>query len=105
MLRNSTICTTNIRFRPIQPILLSLLIQLFIEVENGTAKISNFKTMCLYGVLILIITLLSIFIGHHSDVILSQVGMRVRIACCSLIYRKVVQAKYSQYLPFLLYEF
>lgn len=42
--------------------------------------------------LICLMMLVSIVISHHSDLRLQMTGARMRIACCSLIYRKVLQS-------------
>lgn len=42
--------------------------------------------------LVVLMTLLGCFFAHHADLRQRMVGARMRIACCSLIYRKVVTA-------------
>lgn len=39
--------------------------------------------------LIVLMTLFGSFLFQHADLRLRMVGARIRIACCSLIYRKV----------------
>lgn len=45
--------------------------------------------------LICLMILVSMLISHHSDLRLQMTGARMRIACCSLIYRKVSQPLHS----------
>lgn len=39
--------------------------------------------------LVVLMTLLGCFFAHHADLRQRMVGARMRVACCSLIYRKV----------------
>lgn len=41
--------------------------------------------------MIVVLTLLSCFVVHHSDLRQRMVGARMRIACCSAIYRKTLR--------------
>ena len=41
--------------------------------------------------ILVLLTLLSCFFAHHSEVRQRLVGARMRIACCSLIYRKTLK--------------
>lgn len=43
----------------------------------------------LYGGALLLITAVITFLFHHSNLQLARVGMKARIACSSLLYRKV----------------
>lgn len=43
------------------------------------------------GVMIVVLCLLGILFSHHSDLRQRMVGARMRIACCSLIYRKTMR--------------
>lgn len=42
--------------------------------------------------LVVLMTLFGCFFAHHADLRQRMVGARMRIACCSLIYRKVLRA-------------
>ncbi|XP_046426050.1 ATP-binding cassette subfamily C member 4-like isoform X4 [Neodiprion fabricii] len=69
------------------PILQGWIIEYFDEVGCG---ISRTKGLIYAGLLVLVI-FLDILIMHHTDLRTQQIGMRVRVACCSLIYRKVLR--------------
>ncbi|XP_046595715.1 ATP-binding cassette sub-family C member 4 isoform X3 [Neodiprion lecontei] len=69
------------------PILQGWIIEYFDEVACG---ISRTKGLIYAGLLVLVI-FLDILIMHHTDLRTQQIGMRVRVACCSLIYRKVLR--------------
>lgn len=40
--------------------------------------------------LMIFLTLIGAFLEHHYDSRLRMLGSRMRVACCSLIYRKVI---------------
>lgn len=45
----------------------------------------------LYATGMILLTILMVMITHHSNLGLMEIGMRVRIASSSLIYRKVFE--------------
>src|SRR6185437_16679979 len=49
---------------------------------------TDFTTVYWYGVYIILLCLGNVTVGHLNFFIADRMGMRVRIACCSLIYRK-----------------
>lgn len=38
---------------------------------------------------VILISFLSVIFYHHAQLGCQKIGMRVRVACCSLVYRKV----------------
>ncbi|PSN41132.1 Multidrug resistance-associated protein 4 [Blattella germanica] len=73
-------------FRVAQPVLLGKLIQYF----NKESKMSKNEAYGYAGGLI-VVTTCSIALNHHSMLLAQKIGMRIRIACCSLIYRKILR--------------
>ncbi|KAF2899037.1 hypothetical protein ILUMI_07138, partial [Ignelater luminosus] len=74
--------------RPIQPVLLSIFIGLFSESQENRNEDEIVKDMYIYGGSIVAISFVLLFFEHNMNFRLSQTGMRIRIACCSLVYRK-----------------
>jgi ABC transporter transmembrane region. len=74
----------NFISRVAQPIFLGKLILYF----NKKYEMSKDEAYGYAGALI-VATLISIALNHHSFLICQKIGMRIRIACCSIIYRKV----------------
>lgn len=65
--------------------MLGLLIKHFDPASGSTAQDAY-----IYASAVIALAWASAVIGHHSNVGMLQIGMRVRIACSSLIYRKVI---------------
>ncbi len=62
--------------------------------ETLVEEIENFllyawSDMYWLATLVVLMTLFGCFFAHHADLRQRMVGARMRIACCSLIYRKV----------------
>lgn len=62
--------------------------------ESVAEEIQNFleyawSDMYWLATLVVLMTLFGCFFAHHADLRQRMVGARMRIACCSLIYRKV----------------
>lgn len=73
--------------RTLQPIFQGLVIKYF----NGddTKEVPTRDEVLCYAAGLILTTLGITFIMHHSNLGAQQIGMRIRIACCSLVYRKV----------------
>lgn len=56
----------------------------FIPNQTSVTKLSAY---C-YATGIIITTFLKILLGHNNVLALTHLGMKVRVSCCSLIYRK-----------------
>lgn len=48
----------------------------------------------LFAVAIVLIAFFNILIMHHTALGCQRIGMRCRVACCSLLYRKVSTGKF-----------
>ncbi|XP_023934404.2 ATP-binding cassette sub-family C member 4 isoform X1 [Bicyclus anynana] len=72
--------------KPFQPVALSMLLWYW---EPGSNMTYQQAVYCASTVIIL--SLLIAFIYHHGTYSTQQFGMKVRIAACSLIYRKVMR--------------
>lgn len=72
-------------YRMIQPIILANFIQYF----NTPYTDRDRPTGWTFAVAIVSLEFLNILINHHCGLNCQRIGMRCRIACCSLIYRKV----------------
>ncbi|XP_045455226.1 ATP-binding cassette sub-family C member 4-like [Melitaea cinxia] len=72
--------------KPFQPVALSMLLTYW---EPGTDMTYKQAVYCASAVIV--ISLLIAFLNHHGTYSTQQFGMKVRIAACSLIYRKVMR--------------
>lgn len=68
-----------------EPILQGWIVSYFNPDENIMTR----NQCLLYAGWLMIVNLGIIFIIHHTNLRLQRIGMRVRVACCSMIYRKV----------------
>ncbi|XP_034193261.2 ATP-binding cassette subfamily C member 4 [Osmia lignaria lignaria] len=73
----------------LHPLLQSLIISYF-KVENEIKETTESDALIYAGCLIICITVI-VFVQHHSDMMALQIGMKLRVACSSLIYRKVLR--------------
>lgn len=79
-------------YRAIQPQCLGSLVMYFSQPKENAASekaAENPDLVYLYAVGIILCSILTISFSHPFMVYALQMGMRVRITCCSLIYRKV----------------
>lgn len=76
--------------RTLQPIIQSAIISYFNRDENRMTQ----NQVLGYASSLVIVTLFMIFLCHHSFFRRAEIGMCVRVACCSLIYRKVSGLNY-----------
>ncbi|XP_076243257.1 ATP-binding cassette sub-family C member 4 [Calliopsis andreniformis] len=76
-----------------QPILQSWIISYF-KVDQDAKTISKEDALIFAGCLVFCI-LLSIFVLHHSERLSQQLGMKMRVACSSLVYRKILRLSKS----------
>ncbi|XP_063393657.1 ATP-binding cassette subfamily C member 4-like [Cydia fagiglandana] len=72
--------------KPFQPVALSMLLAYW---EPGTDMSYEQAVYCATAVILM--SLLIAFLNHHGAYSTQQFGMKVRIAACSLIYRKVMR--------------
>ncbi|CAH0722564.1 unnamed protein product, partial [Brenthis ino] len=72
--------------KPFQPVALSMLLFYW---EPGSNMTYEQAVYCASAVIL--ISLLIAFLNHHGTYSTQQFGMKVRIAACSLIYRKVMR--------------
>ncbi|CAH1105115.1 unnamed protein product [Psylliodes chrysocephalus] len=78
----------NVCIRCAQPIILAKLISCFSETYKGTDEQLDKD---IYGVLLVGVTGCGMFITHHTNFGLAIIGMRIRIAASSLVYRKLIR--------------
>ncbi|XP_076166864.1 ATP-binding cassette sub-family C member 4 [Ptiloglossa arizonensis] len=76
----------SVILKVLQPYILGLLIWHFDPRATSTVKEAYS-----YASGVVILTLVSALIVHHSNLGLLEVGMRMRIACSSLMYRKILR--------------
>lgn len=67
------------------PELQSLIVSYF---NPGRALMTRSQVLIYTGLLV-VVTFLIILITHHTTLRMRRIGMCVRVACCSMIYRKV----------------
>ncbi|XP_068628825.1 ATP-binding cassette sub-family C member 4-like isoform X2 [Battus philenor] len=72
--------------KPFQPVALSMLLAYW---EPGSNMTYEQAVYCAAAVILM--SLLIAFLNHHGTYSTQQFGMKVRIAACSLIYRKVMR--------------
>lgn len=65
-----------------------------VDADSVADEIQNFllyawSDMYWLAAMVVLMTLFGCFFAHHADLRQRMVGARMRIACCSLIYRKV----------------
>ncbi|XP_013144481.1 PREDICTED: probable multidrug resistance-associated protein lethal(2)03659 [Papilio polytes] len=72
--------------KPFQPVALSMLLAYW---EPGSTMTYDQAVYCATAVIMM--SLLIAFVNHHGTYSTQQFGMKVRIAACSLIYRKVMR--------------
>lgn len=70
--------------RVLQPIFQRLVINYF-GAENQTTR----DEALIYAGGLVVVTLCVVLLMHHTILRAQRVGMRIRVACCSLVYRKV----------------
>lgn len=85
MLQGILLLIMSTALRIMQPVLQGWILGYFGSHRNLTTRD---KALLHAGILILI-NFVIIFIIHHTNMQTKRIGMRVRVACCSLIYRKV----------------
>ncbi|XP_046746888.1 ATP-binding cassette sub-family C member 4-like [Diprion similis] len=73
--------------RIIQPTIQGWVIKYFDNDQGTTTK----DQVMIYAACLILVTLGVVFITHHTTLATQQIGMRVRVACCSIIYRKVLR--------------
>ncbi|XP_026805630.1 probable multidrug resistance-associated protein lethal(2)03659 isoform X2 [Rhopalosiphum maidis] len=71
----------------IQPVLIGKLLEYF---NHNESNIINLKNAYMYGFGLLINMLAIILLNHYSQVELWYLGMKIRVACCSVIYKKAL---------------
>ncbi|KAJ8946513.1 hypothetical protein NQ318_004648 [Aromia moschata] len=74
--------------KSLQPIVLAEYIRFFDTAENANMHLGTGWTL---GICIIFLAFMNMFILHHAIVGCLRIGMRVRVACCSLIYRKLLR--------------
>ncbi|KAK9880966.1 hypothetical protein WA026_014317 [Henosepilachna vigintioctopunctata] len=75
----------NVLYAYFMPIVLSQFIEIFNESPRDIIKGSYL------GATVIIMNFLNCLIAHQGTLYTRRIGMRVRIACCSLMYRKVLK--------------
>ncbi|XP_076758535.1 ATP-binding cassette subfamily C member 4 isoform X2 [Xylocopa sonorina] len=79
-----------IAIRVLQPFVLGLLIWHF----DPRALSSNAEAY-IYASVVILLSIMGALVLHHSNLGLMAVGMRMRVACSSLIYRKILRLSKS----------
>ncbi|XP_045472555.1 ATP-binding cassette sub-family C member 4-like [Harmonia axyridis] len=75
----------NVVLRVAVPLILSDFIKLFSRPDHTIEEVAT------YGGIICAMTLTTAFLNHHSSYGVSRIGMRMRVAVSSLIYRKILR--------------
>uniref|UniRef100_A0A2S2N7M2 Multidrug resistance-associated protein 4 n=1 Tax=Schizaphis graminum TaxID=13262 RepID=A0A2S2N7M2_SCHGA len=77
---------TETILRITQPMLIRGLLAYF---NRSESNIVDIKQAYMYATGLLINMLANILLYHHSQVEMLHLGMKIRVACCSVIYKKV----------------
>ncbi|XP_046746877.1 ATP-binding cassette subfamily C member 4-like [Diprion similis] len=73
--------------RILQPVVQGWVIGYFDQEKNALTQ----NEALIYAAELILLTLASIFLLHHSGLRTQEMGMCVRISCCSMIYRKILR--------------
>ncbi|CAL7941694.1 unnamed protein product [Xylocopa violacea] len=73
----------------IMPLIISWIISYF-KIDDATNSITKAEALSYGGYLILCLVL-TVFVMHHSDLLSQEMGMKLRVACSSLVYRKMLR--------------
>lgn len=89
--------STFIRFqlvvlRVLQPILQEWIIKYFNGEPDTSDSISK-NDVLIYSACLIINLVITVILMHHITLVTQEIGMRVRVACSSLVYRKVMLQK------------
>lgn len=82
---NLIFCLIYFYFRMLIPVALAQLIKQFTDKSNE----GNIREMSIYSGILTGLAVLQVFAIHHTNFYVSRIGMRIRVAVSSLIYRKV----------------
>lgn len=74
-------------FRILQPIFIGKLLLYFNPINSANTTNSGYAYLCACGLLLSMFISIIITRSAHTEVL--HCGMKIRIACCSLIFRKV----------------
>lgn len=77
----------TIYFRLVQPLALGQLIKFYVPEQTDITK----QEAYLYAGGVVLCSALSVFIVHPYMMGVCHLGMKIRVACCSLIYRKALK--------------
>ncbi|KAJ8980199.1 hypothetical protein NQ317_003764 [Molorchus minor] len=75
--------------KSLQPIVLAEYIRYFDESQEEQDRES--EKGWILGALVVLLAFLNVLMFHHAQLGCQRVGMRVRVACCSLVYRKLLK--------------
>lgn len=73
-------------FRVSQPILIGKLLAYFDRNKSNTIDL---KQAYMYASGLLLTMLFNILLFHYSQIEITHCGMKIRVACCSAIFKKV----------------
>ncbi|KAF9793965.1 hypothetical protein SFRURICE_015617 [Spodoptera frugiperda] len=74
-------------FEPLIPFTLALFIEYFSKEKTP----ESYRQAHIYNFLMNLFSTLSALMLNHTNLAQGRIGMRIRIACCSLIYRKILK--------------
>lgn len=73
------------RYRIFQPLCLGGLVSYFAPGQTAISRTEAYY----YAAGIVLCSLVPVVIFHHFILYIYQIGMKIRVACCSLLYKKV----------------
>ncbi|XP_046432670.1 ATP-binding cassette sub-family C member 4-like [Neodiprion fabricii] len=87
MVQGLCLFVLSVVLQPLQPVVQSWVISYFNPGENPITR----SQVVLYATILILLILSKVFITQHAILRNQEIGMRVRVACCSMIYRKLLR--------------
>ncbi|KAJ8951068.1 hypothetical protein NQ318_003766, partial [Aromia moschata] len=87
MLYGLSLFVQMVILRSVQPLVLSNFIKQFTTIDETNST----EYMYIFGSALVGISVVIVFLMHHTNFALSCIGMRIRIAASSLVYRKIMR--------------
>ncbi|XP_068991531.1 ATP-binding cassette sub-family C member 4-like [Neodiprion pinetum] len=87
MVQGLCLFVLSVVLQPLQPVVQGWVISYFNPGENPMTR----SQVVLYATILILLILSNVFIAQHAILRNQEIGMRVRVACCSMIYRKLLR--------------
>ncbi|KAM7344070.1 putative multidrug resistance-associated protein lethal(2)03659 isoform 2-T2 [Cochliomyia hominivorax] len=91
MILEITLFIIEVGMRAMQPLLLGKLVSYYAHLDTNKSKTEGY----LYALGVILISVVSVFFFHPNNMGIQHMGMKIRVAICSLIYRKTLRLSKS----------